>query len=70
MICGVPVQTAYFDTDPIGNTSAISAEGTPFFWATSTMANDTWLSPMNVPSSTDTFSLRWIYQSKVLEKKP
>jgi hypothetical protein len=70
LICGVPVQTAYFDADPIYYTSAIAAEQTPFYWATSTMVNDTWLSPMSLPSATNAFSQRWIVSSKIIEKSP
>lgn len=70
LICGVPVQTAYFDTDPISNTSAIAAENTPFSWPTSTMVKDTWLSPVSVPSATNIFSQRWIVQKNVIKQKP
>jgi hypothetical protein len=70
MICGVPIQTAYFDTDPISNTSAIAAENTPFNWTTSTMVNDTWQSPMNVPAPTSTFSQRWIVYKDVTKEQP
>ncbi len=68
LICGVPIQTAYFDKSPSETTSAIAAEKTPFYWATSTMVNDKWLWPMSVPSTTDTFSQRWIYQKKIKQE--
>lgn len=68
LICGVPVQTAYFDTDPNSNSSAIAAEKTPFSWNTSTMVNDTWLSPVTVPSNTNTFSQRWIVLETIKQK--
>jgi len=70
LICGVPIQAAYFDTDPMTNSSAVAAESTPFSWATSTMVNDTWLAPVSVPSQADTFSQRWIVSTNVVQKKP
>jgi len=70
LICGVPIQTAYFDTDPDQNSSAIAAEDTPFSWATSTMTTDNWLSPVSKPISTNTFSQRWIVSQGINEKNP
>lgn len=60
LLAGVPIQTAYFDVDPANNSSAIAAEKQPFTWATSTMANDRWSSPMADYPNAKTFSERWI----------
>jgi hypothetical protein len=60
LLANVPIQTAYFDTDPSLNTSAIAAETPPFSWANSTMVNDKWGHPMKDYPGTDTFSQRWI----------
>jgi len=60
LLANVPIQTAYFDTDPSLNTSAIAAETTPFSWSNSTMVNDKWGHPMKDYPDTKTFSQRWI----------
>jgi hypothetical protein len=57
----VPIQCAYFDTDPIYNTSAIAAEKYPFpGWAASTMTNDKWRDPMGDNEDACVFTQRWI----------
>jgi hypothetical protein len=57
---GVPVQEAYFNTDPWTNSSAIAAEKEPFTWGNSTMENDRWGDPVaDIPGAT-IFSQRWI----------
>jgi hypothetical protein len=60
LLANVPIQTAYFDTDPSLNTSAIAAETTPFSWSNSTIVNDRWDDPMVDYPGTDIFSQRWI----------
>jgi hypothetical protein len=70
LLSGVPIQTAYFDTDPDDNTSAIAAETTPFDWKTSTMANDRWNAPMKDYPNTKIFSQRWIIHTNYIGKKP
>ncbi len=57
----VPIQTAYFDTDPDWNTSAIAAEKFPFEgWANSTMVNDKWDDAVDDYEDTSIFTQRWI----------
>jgi hypothetical protein len=57
----VPIQTAYFDTDPDWNTSAIAAEKFPFEgWANSTMVNDKWDAAVDDYEDTSIFTQRWI----------
>jgi hypothetical protein len=60
LLAGVPIQTAYFDTDPALNTSAIAAEDSPFTWAASTMANDRWDDALADVDDATLFSQRWI----------
>jgi hypothetical protein len=61
LLHGVPIQCAYFDTDPDRNTSAIAAEQHPFpGWAASTMVNDKWRAPMDDNEDTCSFTMRWI----------
>ena len=73
LLIGVPIQTAYFDTDPDHNTSAIAAEKPldlwekltseltgGYDWSDSTMVNDRWDKAMADNPGTDTFTMRWI----------
>jgi hypothetical protein len=60
LLAFVPIQTAYFDTDPDNNSSAIAAETMPFSWAGSTMENDEWANAMSDYPGTNLFSQRWI----------
>lgn len=70
LICGVPIQTAYFDakSDPDDNSSAIAAEHTGFSWANSTMVNDRWTQPVKVPAKATVFSERWIVSGGVRQQ--
>lgn len=66
----VPIQAAYFDSDPDNNSSAIAAESPPtwwdkifgldHWWSTSTMLNDRWGLAVHANEGTDTFSMMWI----------
>ena len=60
LLFGRPVQEAYFEIDPIQNSSALAAEDYPFNWETSTMERDTWVYPIAVPNPAFAFSERWI----------
>ncbi len=61
LLAKVPIQQAYFDTDPDNNTSAIAAEKSPFpGWAASVMENDRWRDPMEDNEDACTFTQRWI----------
>ena len=61
LLAGVPIQRAYFDTDPKHNTSAIAAEKSPFpGWAASTMENDQWMNAMVDNEDACVFTMRWI----------
>jgi hypothetical protein len=61
LLNNVPIQCAYFDTDPNDNTSAIAAEQYPFTgWAASTMTNDKWRNPMGDNEDACVFTQRWI----------
>ena len=61
LLAGVPVQEAYFDTDPDMNSSAIAAEEYPFpGWAASTMVNDKWTDQQPDHQDASIFTQRWI----------
>jgi hypothetical protein len=61
LMSGVPIQCAYFDTDPDHNTSALAAERNPFpGWPASTMVNDRWRSPVADNPNASVFTMRWI----------
>jgi hypothetical protein len=64
LLMSVPIQTAYFDTDPDHNSSAIAAESAPtagaFHWGSSTMVNDRWGTPWPDAPNATYYSQRWI----------
>lgn len=63
LLSGVTVQTAYFDTAPYHNVSAIAAEANDATWVTSTMANDKWIDAMEDNEDASVFSQRWVVTS-------
>ena len=53
------IQTAYFDTAPYHNQSAVAAEEDDATWSTSTMVNDRWTAAVPDIEDANVFSQRW-----------
>jgi hypothetical protein len=70
LLSGVPVQAAYFDTDPTTNSSAIAAESgeSPSFdWSSSVMANDAWTNPTPDLDNASVYSMTWIVPAGIFD---
>jgi hypothetical protein len=63
------IQSAYFDTAPYHNKSAIAAEEDDATWTTSTMNNDRWTDPVPDIEAATVFSQRWTVSLGVTDQQ-